>query len=84
MGGGDAVGKWKRRSCKAAWHHVGAQGGQQAGLHSLPLVGGWLGLRQAQLLDFRLQVVQNTLVRGKLSWWLHQGEAVVQRHISLQ
>lgn len=80
MGGGDAVGE-RRRTCYTAWHDVGAQGGQQAGLHSLPLVGGWLGLRQVQFLDFRLQIVQNTFVRGKLSWWLHQWEAVLQRHI---
>lgn len=34
MDGGDVISK-KR------WHDLGAQGGQQAGLHSLPLMGGW-------------------------------------------
>jgi len=58
-----------------------AQGGQQAGLHSLPLVGGWPELGHVKVLDFRLQIVQNTLVRGKLSLWLHQWKTVLQRHI---
>lgn len=63
------------------WHDVGAQRGQQAGLHSLPLVGGWPQLGHVQVLDFRLQVVQNTVVMGELSLWLHHWKTVLQRYI---